>query len=250
MGTNGGASVSHAMCWSAVLVHHPDRIVAEAIGTTLRTTGVVRRASVADRVDALLRFSDVPALIVMADPAKGAVGDISEALAHRGVAVPLMTCRDPVTPEGVVQDLMGGASGVAALRSSPRRFAAVARTVADGGLTIPVNVRPKVLPALVEAAMEHADARDRLAAMTPRQLQVLGLMAMGHGHHGVAARLGLAVTTARTHAEQVRAKLDAASQLEAAIRARQTLRLGTVPMRPVDALFETAGAASHRAPGR
>jgi DNA-binding NarL/FixJ family response regulator len=249
MGRSGGESFTPSSCCSSAMVHHPDLIVAEAISAVLRTTAVVGRASATDRVKTLLRFQDVPSLIVLADPGVVEVGDISEALTHRGVAVPLMTCRDPVTAGGVVQDLLDGASGVAALTSSPRRFAAVARTVADGGLTIPVHVRPAVLPALVQAAVEHARARARLAAMTPRQRQVLGLMAMGHGHHGVAARLGLAVTTARTHADRVRAKLDADSQLDAAIRARTTLRLGTAPVRPVEALFEAVDAAPQQAGG-
>jgi DNA-binding NarL/FixJ family response regulator len=243
MGWDGGAAVSHGQC-CAVLVYHPDRIIAEAIAATLRTTGVASGTSSADRVGALLRFQRVPGLIVMAAADDDGVGDVAEALAHRQVSVPLLTCRDTISAAGVVHDLLAGASGVAALTSSPRRFAAVARTVADGGLTIPVNVRASVLPALVRAAAEHADARDRLAAMTPRQRQVLGLMAMGHGHNGVAARLGLAVTTARTHADQVRAKLDAASQLEAAIEARRTLQLGTAPARPVEALFGAVGGAS------
>jgi DNA-binding NarL/FixJ family response regulator len=241
MGWNGGASIGHARCWSAV-VYHSDLIIAEAIAATLRTTGVAGDTSAADRIDALLRFEHVPALIVMVDAQGREVGDVAEALAHRRLSVPLLSCRDTLSVEGVTHDLLNGASGVVALTSSPRRFAAVARTVAAGGLAIPPDVRASVLQALALAAAEHAEARQRLARMTPRQRQVLGLMAMGHGHRGVAARLGLSVTTARTHADQVRAKLDAASQLEAAIEARRTLQLGTAPARPVEALFDVVGA--------
>jgi DNA-binding NarL/FixJ family response regulator len=246
MGWDGGAAVGLLQRCS-VVVYHPDRVIAEAIAGTLLTAGVAGQATTADGVDALLRFREVPALIVMAPADGGELADICEALAHRRLAVPLMSCRDTITAEGVVRDLLDGASGVAALTSSPRRFAAVARTVAAGGLTIPVSVRPDALRSLVRAATEHAQARERLARMTPRQRQVLGLMAMGHGHGGVAARLGLSVTTARTHADQVRAKLDAASQLQAAIEARRTLRLGTAPARPVEVLFEVAGGVAAEA---
>jgi DNA-binding NarL/FixJ family response regulator len=245
MGWDGGVPVGHLQRCS-VVVYHPERVVAEGIAGTLRTTGVARGTMTADRVDAVLRFRDVPALIVMAAVEDGEVADICEALAHRRIVVPLMTCRETLTAGGVVQDLLEGASGVADLMSSPRRFAAVARTVAAGGLTIPVCVRPTALRLLMQAATEHAQARERLARMTPRQRQVLGLMAMGHGHGGVAARLGLSVTTARTHADQVRAKLDAASQLQAAIEARRTLRLGTAPARPVEVLFAAGGSAAGR----
>jgi DNA-binding NarL/FixJ family response regulator len=243
VGWNGGAPAEYRQCRSA-FVYHPERIIAEAIAATLRTTGVAGRTSAADDVDALLRFQDTPTLIVVAAADGGEVGDIAEALAHRRASVPLLSCRHTLTVDGVVQDLLDGASGVAPLRSSPRRFAAVASTVAAGALTIPVNVRAGVLRALGLAAAEHAEARERLARMTPRQRQVLGLMAMGHGHSGIAARLGLAVTTARTHADQVRAKLDAASQLEASIEARRTLRLGTAHVRPIEALFDAVGAVA------
>jgi DNA-binding NarL/FixJ family response regulator len=232
---------------SSAVVYHVDRVIAEAIAGTLRTAGVAPQASTADRVEELLRFRDVPALIVMAATDDGEVADICEALAHRQLAVPLLTCHDTVTAEVVVQDLLDGASGIAALTSSPSAFASVARAVAAGDVMIPSELRMAVLRDLAPAATEYAQARERLARMTPRQRQVLGLMAMGHGHGGVAARLGLSITTARTHADQVRAKLDAASQLQATIEARRTLRLGTAPARPVEVLFEVAGGVAAEA---
>lgn len=220
-----------------VLVCHPQRVVADAVAATLRAAGVAGETCTVDRADAVLRVRQATGLVVIAAAGDGEVGEVTEALAHRGVTVPLMTCRDSLSVRGVVADLLDGASGVAALTSSARRFAAVARTVADGGLTVPVALRPDVLRELADAVAVHADARQRLAAMTPRQRQVLALMAAGHGHAAVAERLGLAVTTARTHAEQVRSKLAATSQLQATIEARRTLRLATAPQRPVEALF-------------
>lgn len=247
MAWNGGVPVGHLQGWSAS-VWHPDRVIAEAIAATLRTTGVVHETTATDSVDALLRFRGVPALIVLAGRDDGEVADVSEALAHRRVTVPLLSCQDTPTVSGVVEDLLDGASGVAALSSSARRFAAAAHTVAGGGLTVPVSVRAAAGRALVHAATEHARARDRLARMTPRQRQVLELMAMGHGHRGVAARLGLSVATARTHADRVRNELGVASQLQATIEARRTLRLAGAHPRPVEALFDAVGVAQQGSP--
>ena len=226
-----------------VLVCHPQRIVAEAVAATLRAAGVAGTTWTVDRAGAVLHLRRTTGLVVMAAAGDGEVGEVTEALAHRGVTVPLMTCRDSLSVPGVVQDLLDGASGVAALSASRGRFAAVARTVAGGGLTVPVALRADVLRQLADAAAVHADARRRLAMMSPRQRQVLALMAAGHGHSAVAERLGLAVTTARTHAEQVRSKLAAASQLQATIEAGRTLRLATAPQRPVEALFRDPAPA-------
>ena len=108
-----------------VLVCHPQRIVAEAVAATLRSAGVAGTTWTTDRAGALLHVRQVFGLVVLAAAADGEVGEVTEALAHRGVTVPLMTCRESISVAGVVADLLDGASGVAALTSSRPRFAAV-----------------------------------------------------------------------------------------------------------------------------
>jgi DNA-binding CsgD family transcriptional regulator len=56
--------------------------------------------------------------------------------------------------------------------------------------------------------------------LTPRQRQVLTLLAEGVTARGIAERLGLAETTARNHIRAVLGELGAHSQLEAVARAR------------------------------
>ncbi len=223
----------------SVTVYHPDLIVAVAIAATLRETAAAGATLATDHLRTVVRAGPAPppVLVLMAGAPAGEVADVCEALGHRRLVVPVLASREEVTPAGVVADLLDGAAGVVALTASPRRFAAAVRAVAAGGLTIPVGVRPAALRLLAHAAQEHERARHRLAGMTPRQREVLGLMAAGYGHGGVAGRLGLSVTTARTHADRVRAQLGATSQLEAAVEARRTLRLGAGQGRPVEALL-------------
>lgn len=59
------------------------------------------------------------------------------------------------------------------------------------------------------------------ARLTPRQLQVLRLLAEGVTARGIAGRLGLAETTVRNHIRAVLSELGAHSQLEAVARARE-----------------------------
>lgn len=58
------------------------------------------------------------------------------------------------------------------------------------------------------------------ARLTPRQRQVIRLLAEGVTARGIADRLGLAETTARNHIRAVLGELGAHSQLEAVARAR------------------------------
>ncbi len=59
--------------------------------------------------------------------------------------------------------------------------------------------------------------------LTPRELDVLGLVAAGETSAGIAGRLDISVATVRTHVEHVRTKLGAATR--AAVVA-QAFRLG------------------------
>ncbi len=244
MGTSGGGpgrGPGSGSGWTPpsrpVAVYHGDLIIAEAIAAALRVTHTAGSTVAADRLETLLRSSTPPAVIAMVSAAPGEVADVCEALGYRRLVVPVLTSRENLTAESVVADLLDGAAGAVHLAASTRRFGAAVRAVMAGGLTIPVGVRPAAVGLLVQVAGENSRARRRLAGMTPREREVLGLMASGHGHIEVAARLGVAVTTARTHADRVRIKLEAASLLQATIEARRTLRLGTAHQRPVEALF-------------
>jgi DNA-binding NarL/FixJ family response regulator len=62
--------------------------------------------------------------------------------------------------------------------------------------------------------------------MTPREREVLTLMAVGLDNRAIAARLGIQYTTVRGHVRSVIEKLDARSRLEAVARAYQK---GLVP---------------------
>lgn len=82
-------------------------------------------------------------------------------------------------------------------------------------------------PAIVAEAMRgrarrerEAEERDRVAgALTPRERDVLALLAAGCDSKTIATRLGLSVHTARDHVQSVLEKMDAHSRIEAVVRA-------------------------------
>ncbi|HET8627624.1 MAG TPA: response regulator transcription factor [Thermomicrobiales bacterium] len=108
--------------------------------------------------------------------------------------------------------------------AGPEEIAAAVRAVASG-LTA---IEPALLPALAGAgalvrAEPNADAEEPL---TPRELEVLQLLAAGLPNKTIARRLGISEHTAKFHVSAVLAKLDAASRTEAvATAARRGLVL-------------------------
>jgi DNA-binding NarL/FixJ family response regulator len=70
-------------------------------------------------------------------------------------------------------------------------FAAAIRRVATGGSAID--------PAIVSALLRHDRDPDRLAGITPRELDVLRLMAEGRSNQGIAERLGVTERAVQKH---------------------------------------------------
>lgn len=78
-------------------------------------------------------------------------------------------------------------------------------------------MRDAPAPAAAPAPKVAVGRRPRL---TPRQLEVLGMLAEGHPVKRVAFRLGLTETTVRNHVRMLFLELGVHSQLEAVARAR------------------------------
>lgn len=82
-------------------------------------------------------------------------------------------------------------------------------------------------PSIVAEAMRGRARREREAAersrtigtLTPRERDVLALLAEGCDSKSIASRLGLSVHTARDYVQSVLEKLDAHSRVEAVVRA-------------------------------
>jgi DNA-binding NarL/FixJ family response regulator len=80
-------------------------------------------------------------------------------------------------------------------------------------------VTPPLLPALVRRTSPRG-GRDR-AELTPRELEVLRLLAEGVGTQDMAVRLHVSPNTIRNHVRSLLGKLGASTRLEAVTIARR-----------------------------
>lgn len=88
------------------------------------------------------------------------------------------------------------------------------RTVADGGSLF----TPRTIAQLLSSRREVEAQLERL---TPREKQVLRMMAEGTSSREIASRLGISYTTVRTHIRSLGSKLGVHSKLEAIVKARE-----------------------------
>jgi DNA-binding NarL/FixJ family response regulator len=109
--------------------------------------------------------------------------------------------------------IRAGARGVLSVDARPNELAAAVEAAASGLIAVAVE----------NASTVFAPARERpTAALTPRELEVLGMIATGLANKEIAYRLGVAESTVKFHAASIMTKLDAGSRTEAvAIGIRQ-----------------------------
>ncbi|GGB20334.1 DNA-binding response regulator [Flexivirga endophytica] len=118
----------------------------------------------------------------------------------------------------IVQALRAGASGFLLKDTPPERLVAAVRSVVAGE---PI-LSPSVTRQLVEKVTGgntsgYAAARDRLSALTARELEVAELIGSGLSNADIARRLYMSVPTVKAHVSRVLTKLDADNRVQVAI---------------------------------
>ena len=134
--------------------------------------------------------------------------------------------------EYVYAALSAGASGFLLKDTAPERLAAAVRLVADGDALL----APTITRRLVEryAAPASDEPGGKLADLTPRELDVLKLIAAGLSNQEIAQKLYLSEATVKTHVSRILGKLDLRDRVQAVVLAYERALV-----RPGDTLSET-----------
>lgn len=103
--------------------------------------------------------------------------------------------------------VQAGAAGFILKDSRARDLLAASRAVAGGGAWFDAAVTPRLLAAYRGSVGPAARERRRLEALTPREHDVLRLMARGATNGEIGAQLFLAETTVKTHVGSIFVKL-------------------------------------------
>ncbi|WSI20592.1 LuxR C-terminal-related transcriptional regulator [[Kitasatospora] papulosa] len=122
--------------------------------------------------------------------------------------------------------LSAGASGFLLKDVTPEHLASAVRTVRTGDALLAPAITRRLVQRFARHGGDTADLHRDLASLTPRELEVLGLLARGLSNAELAARLHLAETTVKTHVARVLAKLGLRDRVQAVIVAYETGLVG------------------------
>ncbi|MEK7873683.1 MAG: response regulator transcription factor [Chloroflexota bacterium] len=141
--------------------------------------------------------------------------------ASPGVAVIVLTMYD--SEMYVVEALRAGAAGYLVKDSSRELLCHAIHAVADGGTLVRSNLLRQAVQGLLGGPRKSGDPRvidvGAHGRFTPRELDVVRMVAQGHTNREIARDLNLAEVTVKKHVQAIMGKLGASDRTHAAVLA-------------------------------
>jgi DNA-binding NarL/FixJ family response regulator len=119
----------------------------------------------------------------------------------------------------VVAALRAGASGFLLKDAQAAELVHAVRVVAGGDALLAPAVTRRLLDRFATVALAPADASAALALLTPRELQVLELVAAALSNAEIAQRLVISDVTVKAHVSAILRKLDLRDRVQAVVLA-------------------------------
>ena len=128
--------------------------------------------------------------------------------------------------------LAAGASGFLLKDVSPEHLVAAVQLVRTGDALLAPSITRRLVERFAPRAAEPGVPGRDLSVLTPRELEVLGLVARGMSNAELAAELTLSEATVKTHVARILAKLDLRDRVQAVILAYETGLISPAPPMP------------------
>ncbi len=200
-----------------VLIIEDHQVVAEGLSALLNDqpdiTVVGSAASVADSVSSVVELNpDVVVLDFRLTDGTGADAAMDIRQVRPDIKLIFLTREDSDAARFAA--LEAGASAFIHKSKAASEVVEAVRIVGRGGTLI--------TPRTIASLLNKRRAMDsQLESLTPREKEVLRLMAEGLPSREIAKRLGISYTTVRTHIRSLGSKLSVHSKLEAIVKARE-----------------------------
>ena len=200
-----------------VLIVEDHRVVAEGLAALIndqvdmKVVGNV--GTVAEVVDAASRLNPDVVLLDFRLP-DGAGPDAATAIRGIRPAAKMIFLTREDTEAARFAAVQSGASAFLHKSRAAAEVVGAIRDVARGKMLI----TPRTIATLLA---KRRSIEAQLERLTPRETQVLRLMAQGLPSRAIAAEMGISYTTVRTHIRSLGSKLAVHSKLEAIVKARE-----------------------------
>jgi len=193
-----------------VLLVDDHRILREGVRSLLAgEPGIVVIGEAEDGDSAVLQADSLKPDVVLMDMVMPRLGGL-EATAkikaqHPEIVVLIMSMHD--NDEYVRQVIKAGASGYVLKGVTGRDLVRAIKAVCGGASFVDPAIAAKLVEDYVHRVRGDAPS-DPVDVLTPREQEILALLAEGHSNHEIAVRLYLSKKTVETHRANIMRKLD------------------------------------------
>src|SRR5918992_1685578 len=118
--------------------------------------------------------------------------------------------------------LSAGASGFLLKRTRPEELIAAIHTIAAGESLLSPSITRRVIERMAGEPLADSTAGKRLDELTPREREVLELIARGLSNGEIAATLVIEESTVKTHVKRILMKLGLRDRVQAVIFAYES----------------------------
>jgi DNA-binding NarL/FixJ family response regulator len=213
-----------------VLVADDQRLVRSGFRLILNAAGIPVVAEAADGKQAVAAALEHRPDVVLMDIRMPEMDGL-EATGHILASLPdvriiILTTFD--LDQYVYAALAAGASGFLLKDVSPEHLVAAVRMVRCGDALLAPSITRRLVERFAPGAVSGISgsvpgrAHRDLSALTPRELEVLGLIARGLSNAELAAALTLSEATVKTHVARILAKLQLRDRVQAVVLAYET----------------------------
>lgn len=149
-------------------------------------------------------------------------------------ALGVMVLVDSETDESMLAALEAGAGAVLAKDSQAPEILHAVRVLAAGGAMLGPDLTRRLIALLLSYVPSRGQVPAGLSELTPREREVMGLVAAGLSNTEIAERLVVTQATAKTHVSRARRKLGARDRAQLVVYAYRTGLVTTAPAAPDD----------------
>lgn len=120
--------------------------------------------------------------------------------------------------ESLFESLQAGATGYLLKRSSPAEILEAISDARSGGSPMSSYIARRVVQSFARAGSKKASPRQDTVSLSPREEEILGLLAGGFLYKEIADNLSISIDTVRTHLRRIYEKLQVHSRTEAVVK--------------------------------
>jgi two-component system nitrate/nitrite response regulator NarL len=201
-----------------ILIVDDHRLFREGLQSLLQRRNIDVVAAVGDGNEGIKIARDLDPDIILLDMRMPIIDGISVLiqLKKRELNMPIVILTTSSNEQDLLEALKNGASGYLLKDMEPDALVTALRDI-NAGKTVVAPHLTSVLVRFVRGDMRDSKTSGPFSELTPRESEILELMAAGQGNKVIARNLGISDGTVKLHVKAVLRKLDVHSRVEAAV---------------------------------